>query len=287
MESDLGFLYLKRKIIANGINCTGYKDDFLKRRFEGRMRLKGLGTFAEYAHYIDKTPAEFKDLLDALTINVSEFYRDATVWDVLRRDILPAMVKEKLASGRKELKTWSAGCADGEETYTVALIILETLSYLYKSFKIEVLGTDVDLASLNRAKRGVYAPVRLKPVSQLILQRYFTPCENGNFKISEVVKSLVTFKTHDLFTSPPSSGLDIITCRNVIIYFSRELQLKLFRNFYDALAPGGFLILGKVESIIGDTTALFKCVNIAERIYRRSPDPALSSVPSPVASRSA
>jgi chemotaxis protein methyltransferase CheR len=278
---DLAFEYLKKKVGSMGINCTGYKDDFLKRRLEGRMRLIGLASYADYAHYIDKHPSEFNDLYDALTINVSEFFRDQSVWDALRRNILPAMVKSKLLSGKKEFKVWSAGCADGEEPYTYAIIILETLAYLSHSFKIEILGTDIDMPCLNRARKGTFAPARLRLVNQSILQRHFLPGDGGNLTISQTIKDLVTFKPHDLFTPPPSADFDIISCRNVIIYFSRELQQSLFRNFHDALTPGGYLVLGKVETLVGETASLFVSVNIAERIYRKSPAPVITSAPIP------
>jgi len=269
LEIDLAFQYLKKRIISRGANLAGYKDDFLKRRLEGRMRLKGLATYAEYARFIDKNPSEFNDLLDALTINVSEFFRDTTVWNALRQRILPGMIRERLLNGRKEIKVWSAGCADGEETYTLALVVLDALAYLANSFKIEILGTDIDLPSLNRASEGVYATPRLKLIPQPLLQRYFTPTDKSGFQVINAVRKFVTFKPHDLFTLPPASGFDIITCRNVVIYFSKQLQEQLYRNFHGALAPGGYLVLGKVESLIGDTASLFTCTDVAERIYRK------------------
>jgi chemotaxis protein methyltransferase CheR len=271
MTVDLAFQYLKKKIIAKGGNCAGYKDDFLKRRLEGRMRSNGLTTYADYARFIEKNPLEFNNLVDALTINVSEFFRDVAVWNVVRQRVLQPMVREKLATHNRELRIWSAGCADGEETYTIALLVLDTLAYLSNSFKIEILGTDVDEASLIRARRGAYGTPRLRLVSQPMLQRYFKPGADGAFEIVDVVKKFVTFKSHDLFTSPPASGFDIITCRNVIIYFSKELQQRLFHSFRDALTPGGYLILGKVETI-GEASSLFICADLAERIYRRPAD---------------
>ena len=278
MEIDLAFQYLKKKIIARGASCVGYKDDFLRRRLEGRMRLKGLATYAEYAHFLDKNPSEFNDLVDALTINVSEFFRDVTVWDALRKQILTPMIREKLANGRREFRAWTAGCADGEETYTIALLVLEVLAYLSNSFKIEILGTDVDLPSLNRARMGEYVTARLRLVNGEILRRYFTPSEKDRFRVIDAVKKFVTFKPHDLFTPPPASGFDLITCRNVIIYFSKEQQQQLYRNFYDALRAGGYLILGKVESIVGESTSLFTCTDLAERIYKKPLLPATASV---------
>jgi len=266
---DLAFEYLKKKIRSIGINCSGYKDEFLKRRLEGRMRLLGIVTYADYAHYLEKYPSEFNDLYDALTINVSEFFRDASVWSALRHSILPAMMKDKLASGRKEIRVWSAGCADGEEAYSHAILILETLAYLSRSFKIEVLGTDIDTPSLNRAKKGVYPPSRLRLVDKSILQRYFIPSAGGTFTISQPVKDLVTFKHHDLFTPPQSADFDLISCRNVIIYFSRELQQALFQNFCNALVPGGYLILGKVETLFGEAACRFTGENLPERIYKK------------------
>jgi len=270
LENDLAFEYLKKKIIAKGLNCTGYKDDFLKRRFDGRMNLKGVSSYAEYAHYLDKNPTECKELLDALTINVSEFFRDPTVWKAFQTKIMPAIIKEKMQAFQREIKIWSAGCADGEEPYTIAISVMDALSYNLKAFKIEVEATDLDPQSLNRARRGVYAPARLRLAKHSVLQRFFTPVDGGNLEISDEVKRLVTFQLHDLFTLPPSSPFDVISCRNVMIYFSRELQQTLFHNFHQALSPGGYLILGKVESPVGEYGTLFKCVDLLERIYQKA-----------------
>jgi chemotaxis protein methyltransferase CheR len=270
LENDPAFEYLKKKVVAKGLNCTGYKDDFLKRRFDGRMNLKGVSSYAEYAHYLDKNPTECKELLDALTINVSEFFRDPTVWKAFQTKIMPAIIKEKMQAFQREIKIWSAGCADGEEPYTIAISVMDALSYNLKAFKIEVEATDLDPQSLNRARRGVYAPARLRLAKHSVLQRFFTPVDGGNLEISDEVKRLVTFQLHDLFTLPPSSPFDVISCRNVMIYFSRELQQTLFHNFHQALSPKGYLILGKVESPVGEYGTLFKCVDLAERIYQKA-----------------
>lgn len=260
---------MKKKISAKGLNCASYKDDFLKRRLEGRIHFRGLSSYLDYAHYMDKNPSEFNDLSDALTINVSEFCRDSSVWNSFQNKFLPSIIANKIATGERKLKIWSAGCADGEEPYTLAIVILEALSYNRGNFKVEIIGTDIDLPSLDRAKKGIYAPQRLRLVSKSILQRYFTPSDDGNLKLSEDVKKRVTFMLHDLSMPPPASGFDAISCRNVIIYFSKDLQQMLFRNFCSALVPGGYLILGKVESILGESGELFKCVDLPERIYRK------------------
>ena len=147
--------------------------------------------------------------------------------------IMPAIIKGKMQAFQRELKIWSAGCADGEEPYTIAISVVDALSYNLKAFKIEVVA-------------------RLRLAKHSVLQRFFTPVDAGNLKISDEVKRLVTFQRHDLFTLPPSSPFDVISCRNVMIYFSRELQQTLFHNFHQALSPGGYLILGKVESPVGD-----------------------------------
>jgi chemotaxis protein methyltransferase CheR len=254
---------------SRGLNWASYKDDFLKRRLEGRMHLRGLPSYLDYAHYLDKNPSEFDDLLDALTINVSEFFRDPSVWHSLQKEFLPSAIRNKIETGERKLRIWSAGCADGEEPYTLALVVLETLSYNRGNFQVEIIGTDLDLASLDRARKGIYPPQRLRLVSKSILQRYFTPCDGGNFMLSEDVRKLVTFMLHDLSMPQPGSRFDVISCRNVIIYFSKELQQTLFRSFWNALVPGGYLILGKVESILGESSKLFRCVDLPERIYRK------------------
>jgi chemotaxis protein methyltransferase CheR len=270
LENDFAFQYLKKKVIGREPNCTGYRDDFLKRRLDGRMNARGISSYVEYAHYLDENPAEFKGLLDALTINVSEFFRDPTVWKAFQTCIIPAIIEEKIHSFQREIRIWSAGCADGEEPYTIAMSIIDALSSNLRTFKIEIVATDVDSQSLDRARRGVYAPARLRLASHSVLQRFFTPVDGGNLRISEKVKRLVTFEPHDLFTFPPWSPFDVISCRNVMIYFSGSLQQRLFQNFHLALSPRGYLILGKVESPVGEYGALFKCVDSAERIYQKA-----------------
>ena len=183
------------------------------------MNLKGISSYAEYAHYLDKNPTECKELLDALTINVSEFFRDPTVWKAFQTKTMPAIIKGKMQAFQRELKIWSAGCADGEEPYTIAISVMDALSYNLKAFKIEVVA-------------------RLRLAKHSVLQRFFTPVDAGNLKISDEVKRLVTFQPHDLFTLPPSSPFDVISCRNVMIYFSGSLQQRLFHNFHQALSPG-------------------------------------------------
>ena len=270
LENDLAFQYLKKKVVAKGLNCTGYKDDFLKRRFDGRMNVRGISSYAEYAHLLDKNPTECKELLDALTINVSEFFRDPTVWKTFQTTIMPMIIREKMQAFQRELRIWSAGCADGEEPYTIAISVIDALSYNLKAFRIEIVATDIDPQSLNRARAGIYSPARLRLAKHSVLQRFFRPLDGGNLRISDEVKKLVTFQSHDLFALPPLSPFDVISCRNVMIYFSRELQQTLFRNFYQALSTGGYLILGKVESPVGECGTLFKCVDMRERIYQKT-----------------
>ena len=268
--------------MAKGVKCAGYKDDFLKRRFQSRMRSTGVRTYAEYARFIEKNPEEFNDLVDALTINVSEFFRDASVWSVLRDGILPSLIREKIASGSRDLRVWTAGCADGEETYTIAILLLDALAYLSEGFRIQILGTDVDLASLSRARNGEYAAARLRLVDQTAFRRYFIPAKDDNFQIIDAVRKIIAFKPHDLFTPPPEYGFDMISCRNVAIYFSKQQQEELYCNLYNALTGGGYLIIGKVETLIGEASSLFTFANMAERIYRKpmgATVPAVSPAP--------
>jgi chemotaxis protein methyltransferase CheR len=234
------------------------------------MHAKGVPSYAEYAHYLDKNPTELRELVDALTINVSEFFRDPTVWDAFQRNIMPAIIRQKIETSQRGIKIWSAGCADGEEPYTIAICVVDALSYNLRTFNIEIVATDVDLQSLDRARKGIYSSAKLRLVKHNALQRFFTSVDGGNLMISNDIKRLVTFKPHDLFTSPPSSGFDAISCRNAMIYFSRESQQALFCNLYQALSPGAYLILGKVESPGGEYGNLFKCVDLTERIYQRT-----------------
>ena len=251
---DRGFAALTRKISqARGMSCASYKDKCLKRRIAVRMRARGVHTYDDYATLLDRDAREYQELLDALTINVTKFFRNAVTWDALR----PFLVA--LGKTRRELRVWSAGCASGDEPYTIAVLLLDTLGEP-RGF---IDATDIDGLSLERTRQARYPEAAFNEMPAALKRRYFPDGQP-----IESVRSLVRIQTHDLTRDPPPRPpYDLIVCRNVVIYFERGAQERLFQVFVDALSPGGVLLLGKVETLFGPARNQLTLEDPRERIY--------------------
>lgn len=258
---------LKDKIQRErGFNTQFYKDKCLRRRIAVRMRARGRTTFEEYAALLDSDPAEYDILLDTLTINVTKFFRNAETWQVVEKEVLPRLFDWKLPQHR----AWSAGSASGEEAYTLSILLHEWAERHGRTAELgrfHVTGTDIDRRSLEAAQRGEYPDLSLTETPEEVRERWFSP--GPPFRIRDEAKRNVGFVRRDLISEPPLGEQSLIFCRNVIIYFDREIQERLFHNFYEALLPGGFLVLGKVETLIGPTRGLFRAVNNRERIFQK------------------
>ena len=253
----------------SGFRCASYKDKCLRRRIAVRMRAKGAYTPHEYAGVLDTDPREYKRLLRSLTVNVTKFFRNPETYAAVEKTVVP-----ELFGIDDSVRVWSAGCASGEEPYSVAILFHkhahETKS-CEKLTKLDILGTDIDDEVLGEAERGFYAESALVETPLGLRDRYFPQVAGLRAMVPEV-RQLVRFANDDLLAfKPPVSDVHLLLCRNVIIYFERDAQDKLFAEFHRVLAPGGFLVLGKVETLLGDARALFEPVNARERIFRKQP----------------
>ena len=257
---------LKRKIEKErGFNCQFYKEKCLRRRIAVRMRARGQHTFAEYGQLLDRDPAEYDHLLDTLTINVTKFFRNLETWQAVEQNVLPALFDRP-----GPVKVWSAGSASGEEAYTCSILMREWLERERRTGeapRIQITGTDIDRRSLDTARRGEYPELSMAETPGRVLERWFSP--GPPFVLRPEARQGVSFERRDLISGEPLAGQDLIFCRNVVIYFDRDIQERLFKRFYDSLAPGGFLVMGKVETLIGEARLLFRPVNNRERIFRR------------------
>ncbi len=266
---EAGFLALTHKIASeHGFACANYKDGCLRRRIAVRMRARAVTSYTEYRALLDRDPTEYPLLLDALTVNVTKLYRDAAVWDLLAATVIPAL----WAVAGPRLTVWSAGCSSGEELYTLAALFhrhaVRTRSE-DRLARLKIIGSDIDRASLEAARAGAYGADAFKEMPTDLRQRYFSPTA-PHTAVPEL-RALVTVERRDLLADPPpAEGLQLITCRNVVIYFDRPSQTPLMRKFRDALAPGGFLVLGKVETLLGESRSLFEVVDARQRIFRRA-----------------
>jgi chemotaxis methyl-accepting protein methylase len=256
---------LKEQILrAVGFRCDSYKEKCLRRRIAVRMRARGMHTYADYALLLRTDSAEYERLVDTITINVSKFYRNPEVWEVVREQVLP----ELYALGSARLHFWSAGCAGGEEPYSIAMLCHEYAEEQGLPLdRHRVLGTDVDARILEFARQGEYSGFAMTDLPDAVRERWF---ESGSsYRLLPEAKRHVRFERLDLLRDPFPPKQHVIFCRNVIIYFERPLQEELFQRFHEALIPGGFLVLGKVEALFGASAGLFRPVSPRQRVFRR------------------
>lgn len=268
-DKEIAFHILLNNIfIERGIDFSKYNKEMLKRRVAKRMLANGVSNYSDYLRILfNKPEEEYEELLDALTVNVSEFFRDPGLFEGFN-DILMNIVDDKKTRGDCSINIWSAGCAKGEESYSIGILLSEILKEEISRFKIKILATDIDKRCITYAKRGKYQQGSLKNVNKKILEKYFTPV-GKEYTVNPEVKNLVTFWYHNLVADKPFTNIDIIFCRNVFIFMTRSLQEHLIMNFYKALKPDGYLILGAVELLLGEARMMFVEVNSNAKVYRK------------------
>jgi chemotaxis protein methyltransferase CheR len=268
MDDAEEFRILSAKIARDrGFSCASYKERCLRRRIAVRMRARGTHTFDDYAALLDRDPEEYDKLLDALTINVTKFFRNWDAWAALERHVVTPL----LQSPPPSVNVWSAGCASGEEPYSLAALFHHTASSLDRTViarRVHVLGTDIDAASLLAAEQGHFEARDFAETPPELRDRYFLP--HPPFSPVPAIREMVRFRRFDLLSDRAlEGGFHLIVCRNVLIYFDRDTQERLFDTFYHALAPGGALMLGKVETLLGAARQRFDVLDSRERIFAR------------------
>jgi chemotaxis protein methyltransferase CheR len=267
---DQAFSALARQISrTSGFALEAYKDKCIRRRIAVRMRACGVHTYEDYGALLDRSPNEYERLRDALTINVTRFYRNAETWSLLRREVLPALLDGR----RREVRVWSAGCASGEEPYTIAMLVAAHLDRLGRGDELARLtidATDIDRVSLDRARAASYRIECLSEMPDDLTGAYFEAAGHER-RVVERLRRRVQVRPLDLSQeAPPRADYDLILCRNVVIYFDRAMQEQLFQVFARSLVPGGYLVLGKVETLFGAARERLTLVDPRERVYRRS-----------------
>jgi chemotaxis methyl-accepting protein methylase len=262
------FLALTRKISRDrGFGCANYKDRCLRRRVAVRMRARGVHTYDEYARVLDTDAAEYDRLLDALTINVTKLFRNWDVYASIAANVVPKLFHRE----QPAIRVWSAGCSSGDEPYSLAILFHRYAAMngmLPQIDRVRVLGTDIDRKCLLAAARAEFQEGDFADTPDELRQRYFSA--TPPFTVVPSIRNMVEFASRDLLLDPPPPGPhDLIVCRNVLIYLDRETQERLFDVFHRALAPNGFLVLGKVETLLGASRGRFAPVDARESIFRR------------------
>lgn len=263
-ELDTILEYLRR---SRGFDFTAYKRTTLKRRLDKRMQTLGVDTYEAYLDHLEVHPDEFSALFNTILINVTCFFRDPPVWEYLATDVLSPLLARKAPND--PIRIWSAGCASGEEAYTLAILFAEALGPNAFRDRVKIYGTDVDEEALAQARQAVYTPRQMENVPPDLLKKYFEPA-NGNFAFQKDLRRSVIFGRHDLIQDAPISRVDLLTCRNTLMYFNSEIQSRILARFYFALHEGGYLLLGKAEMLFNHS-AMFGPVDLKRRIFRAVP----------------
>ena len=258
-----------RVLRDRGFDLTQYRRAYVERRLAARLRTLGLHTYREYCDTLEADPAEYEQLLDTLTINVTDFFRDAAVWDILRKRVIPDMVADKLRGRSRTIRIWSAGCASGEEPYSIAMMVLDVLGKDADKFLINVLGTDLDPDVLRIAEKARYAKDKLKNIPTSYQVRFTRGVGKSEFEIRPEVGKLVRFRHSSLFGDSPMKVVDLILCRNVFIYLDRPRQMAVLERFWGSLARGGYMVLGRSEKMPAEMARRFDPIEPRERVYRR------------------
>jgi two-component system, chemotaxis family, CheB/CheR fusion protein len=252
------------------VDFTMYKDATLRRRIRRRMVLQRIERVEDYVAMLRSHPEEMEALFQDLLITVTGFFRDRRVYAILKQKVVPRLVKSK-GGGQGELRVWVPGCATGEEVYSLAICFMEEISRSRRQLKLQIFGTDLSDVTIAKARAGVYPSRIARDVSRERLRRFFTRLEGGDYQISRVIREMCTFARQNICEDPPFSRLDLISCRNLLIYLGPELQNKCAHVFQYALNPGGYLVLGTAETV-GAAAELFTFVDKKNKIYCRKID---------------
>lgn len=262
------------KIINNiyrrrGVDFRQYRPKCLRRRIVVGMHDARVNCFVDYLNFLIKNPEGYDNLLDRITINVSEFFRNPETFSAVRRQVIPEIIKAKKEIGGPFIRVWSSGCATGEEPYSLAIMFSEVLAELKDDIKVKIFATDIDKDALNRAKDGIYKENAFKELRTHQIAAYFEKNEQGLYAVKPEFKEMIKFMQHNMISDAPLQRMDLIFCRNVIIYFSKELQKLVYDNFYKALLPKGYLVAGKTESLMDINESYFERINLQERVLRK------------------
>jgi len=266
-DQDLAEISTILKSFRN-IDIFNRKSDCIKRRIALRMRLTNNPDTHEYCNLLKQSGPELDLLMKSLTIHVSQFFRNPTMFEKLGTDIFPAIFTSAKNSGRKSVRIYSLGCASGEEPYSLAILLKENFSQQIQRIETNIVAVDVDSHTLQVAESAEFIEDRFKSIPDDHRHRYFK--QNGSvFKLASDVRQMVSFMQADITADLQLDAADLILCRNTLIYFTRAAQEMILHNIADLLIIGGILVLGKSETLIGTMRSRFEPICRVERIYRK------------------
>ena len=265
-QKDLDFESLLQYLKTNrGFDFTGYKRSTLMRRVIKEMETLNIDTFANYQDYLEVHPDEFKDLFNTILINVTAFFRDTLAWEYLATEVIPSIIKNKQED--ELIRIWSAGCASGQEAYTLSMVIAEILGIEEFRKRVKIYATDIDEEALIEARQAIYPARNIHEVPLELRDKYFD-LVNKNYVFRQDLRRCVIFGRHDLLQDAPISRLDLLVCRNTLMYFNSEIQGKIINRFHFALNDNSYLFLGKAEMLVMHSN-LFIPIDLKNRIFAK------------------
>lgn len=263
------FENLKKNITSIvGFDCSYYTDNFLKRRIEVRLRYLKMDSYKNYSKFLSFDPQEMIKIKKELTIHTTNFFRDSSLYKFLIDDLIPHIKKIKKENHQKNIRVWSAGCSTGEEALSIAICFIEALGNDLSGFNIQIQGTDYSQSTVDKANKGEYFLQQFSEMPFDLQQKYFDKIEGDQeiYKPKGSIKRLVSFRLGDIITQKPSN-MDVVFCRNTVIYFDTPTKSKLYLDIYNSLPVPGYFVMGKTEMLLGDARDKFNIYNLNERIY--------------------
>ena len=252
--------------LTRGFDFSGYKVSSLMRRVRKRMQDMGATDYNAYIDYLEVRPDEFEPLFNTVLINVTSFFRDPPAWQYLAEHVLPRILEPKRSD--EPVLCWSAGCASGEEAYSLAILLCEALGDQGFRQRVKIYATDADEEALTTARQGSYMPAQVQGVSRELLEKYFD--RNGErHTFRPDLRRCLIFGRHDLMQDAAISHLDLLVCRNTLMYFNAEAQARILSRFHFALNPSGYLFLGRAETLLTHSNS-FRPVDLKRRIFQRT-----------------
>lgn len=250
---------------AKGVDFSGYKENTVIRRLEKRISINRYENIEDYVRFLSNNVREINILFNELLIGVTRFFRDEEYFKVLRKEVLPELIKR--GAIQREIRIWVAACSTGEEAYSLAILLREMMNETNIYFDVKIFATDIDTASIEYAGTGLYPESIASDVSPERISRFFVRRESG-FQVNEIIRGMIIFARHNILQDPPFSKLDLISCRNLLIYLNNEVQQKILSTFYLSLNESGYLFLGSSESL-GNVSPGFTVVDSKSKIYRQ------------------
>jgi len=264
---DLSHLFRILKQVSR-VDFSDYKPATIHRRTLRRMALRKISNLGEYINYVREHQAEAEALYQDILINVTSFFRNPDMFEALKLNVYPALLKDRPPSDT--IRIWVPGCSTGEEAYSHAISLVEHLTEIRAEASIQIFGTDLSESAIQRARAGVYKESIVADVSPTRIRRFFNTIEGG-YQIAKSIRDVCIFARQNVFNDPPFSKMDIVSCRNLLIYLGPALQRKVVPVFHYALRPNGYLVLGNTEGLLGSGADLFDLVDRKNKIYLKRP----------------